>query len=744
MLISGVISAQDPFITTWNTQNTGTSNTDQITIPSIGSNMTIYWEDTSNPLINGNVPSFNGNVTVTFPNPGIYRVEISGGLTSFNFYNNGDKLKLISLNQWGDIAWTTFQSAFYGCENMVYNATDAPDLSNVTILNAAFYGCLLFDGDLSNWDVSNVQRMVQTFQQCEAFNGNISNWDVSSVTSLQYTFVNCYNFNQPLNNWDVSNVTDMIRTFYGCQSFNQDLNNWNTSNVTDFGDIFQNCYVFNGDITTWDVTGATSLGFLFRNCYVFNQDISSWDLSNCTFLSSMFIGCSSFNQDISNWDVSNVTSFYSMFSYATAFNQDISTWNTGAATNMARMFRNATDFNQDLGDWNVANVTDFSRMFESTGLSVCNYDALLNGWSVQSLQPSMLFEGGFSRYSNLSIASRQAIIDNFGWTITDGGLLQVTVTATDPLCFGLNDGSLLINTNGYDLFDPFIIDYVGANNTGSSNMAATVIDIQNLIADPSIMVSVTDEDGCQFFSESLALQNPPELVIDTVAFNLISCFGLADGEIEVVVQGGTGTLNSVWTDDNGVIGNSTNVSNLSPGNYDYQVTDLNGCVSSLNFSLTQPDELTVNGIINGDQITTNPSGGTGAYTVAWTGPNGYTESSSNITVSENGVYSITIIDENNCEANESFTVNSVGINNYLDSESNTLVFPNPTSGILNIQLIEGSSVVGLFDILGNQIEEFVLITSSQIDISSYPDGVYFLTIQDINAQLISTIKVTKH
>ena len=60
--------------------------------------------------------------------------------------------------------WTTMDRAFYGARNMVYNATDSPDLSTVTDMFSMFRGASSFNGDLSSWDVSSVDNMVRMFR----------------------------------------------------------------------------------------------------------------------------------------------------------------------------------------------------------------------------------------------------------------------------------------------------------------------------------------------------------------------------------------------------------------------------------------------------------------------------------------------------------------------------------------------------------------------------------------------------
>jgi hypothetical protein len=62
-----------------------------------------------------------------------------------------------------------------------------------------------------------------------------------------------------------------------------------------------------------------------------------------------------------------------------------------------------------------------TEMFTGATLSTANYDALLNGWSALTLQPNVAFNAGNSTYCN-GEAAKTSIMNNFNWTITDGGL----------------------------------------------------------------------------------------------------------------------------------------------------------------------------------------------------------------------------------------------------------------------------------------------------------------------------------
>jgi len=91
---------------------------------------------------------------------------------------------------------------------------------------------------------------------------------------------------------------------------------------------------------------------------------------------------------------------------------------------MQEMFANAGAFDQNLSDWDVSSVIDMTSMFDKITLSTANYDAILNGWSGLVLQNDVDFHGGNSKYSSAAEAARAKIINDFNWTIIDGGKVE--------------------------------------------------------------------------------------------------------------------------------------------------------------------------------------------------------------------------------------------------------------------------------------------------------------------------------
>lgn len=351
------------FITTWKTDNPGTSNNSSITIPTIGVGYN-YDVDWDNDGIFDQV-GITGTVTHDFLVTGTYTIRIQGAFPRIYFNGGGDRLKILSVDQWGGIQWGSMVSAFRGAENLVLSSTDAPDLSNVTEMNGMFREAVSLISGLSSWDVST--------------------------------------------------ITDMSGLFFGAVNYNEDLTGWNVSNVTGMTSMFVNAHAFDGDVSNWDVSSVNSMLNLFTNAYTFNQDISNWDVSNVTIMRVMFANASSFNADISGWDISGVENTLMMFSGALAFNQDISSWDVSNVTDMSLMFNFATSFDQNIGDWDISSVATMNNMLSNSGLSIANYDSTLIGWEAQGVTNITLGANGLSYCA--SAGERTSLMTNHGWTI---------------------------------------------------------------------------------------------------------------------------------------------------------------------------------------------------------------------------------------------------------------------------------------------------------------------------------------
>ncbi len=173
--------------------------------------------------------------------------------------------EIISLDQWGDFAWTDldiFSDSFKN-GSIIFKPNDAPNLSSVKSLEhwARPYKC--FQTSIENWDVSNVTDMSNAFHiyppqkhdgifskdlkddECLPFNPPIGKWNVSKVTNMSHMFENATAFNQPLGNWNVTNVTNMSSMFKGASAFNQPIQTWETTSLNSALNMFENASAFN-------------------------------------------------------------------------------------------------------------------------------------------------------------------------------------------------------------------------------------------------------------------------------------------------------------------------------------------------------------------------------------------------------------------------------------------------------------------------------------------------------------------
>ena len=386
------------FITTWNVAAAG----DEITIPTTGTgyDYTVDWGDgaTDNAVV--------GNITHSYASAGDYTVSITGQFPRIYFLFATSRNQILSVEQWGSQPWTSMNNAFRGCSNLSINATDTPDLSNVTDMSGMFWGASsmneslvgwdvsnvtdmsflfrdasTFNQDLTDWNVINVQTMRGMFQGASDFNGDITNWNTGNVITMELMFRTAYEFNQSIGAWDVRRVKNMGQLFDFASVFNQPLDGWDVDSVTTMYRTFANANLFNQNINNWNVETVTNMLQMFSSARAFNQPLDGWDVGNVLNMSSMFSNADVFNQDLDSWNVGNVTNMSSMFNSARAFNGLISNWDVRMVTNMSSMFREVTEFNQPLNGWVTENLLNTSRMFQFTD----KFDQDLNNWDVSKV-----------------------------------------------------------------------------------------------------------------------------------------------------------------------------------------------------------------------------------------------------------------------------------------------------------------------------------------------------------------------
>ena len=440
------------FVTLWRTTSPG----EEIIIPVGGSQarFSINWGDGTPTQHN-----VTGDQRHTYPYASnVHQVTISGDFDRIRLASAGidNARKLATINQWGNIKWSSMEGAFQNAVNVILNNPGNPDLSQVT-------------------DMSNM------FRNADKVGGrNVVDWDVSSVTDMSGMFADTTGFNGDLNNWDVSNVTDMSEMFRDANDFDMDLNRWNVSQVTNMQGMFRNADKFTKSLNNWDVSSVTDMSYMFEHTFRYNQPLNNWNTSQVTTMAHMFSTTTSFNQPLNSWDVSNVKTMNDMFRTTAKFNQPLNSWNTSQVTNMNGMFNGALAFNQPLNSWDVSNVDSMQVMF----VGAINFRQNLGNWLI--VPDTTVITIGDVPGTVTSIKGQNQFLTNLGATygIGSGGdgssfniagsnlvmsgtaddreSYTVTVTSTSPGGFGTGNQRVFDLTTNYrpviDAGNPQVVD----------------------------------------------------------------------------------------------------------------------------------------------------------------------------------------------------------------------------------------------------------------------------------------------
>ena len=208
----------------------------------------VDWGDSSSDTIT----AYNQAETLhSYSSGGIYQITITGKCGGWSFNNGGDKLKVTSVDQWGDVDFDYFIGAFYGTANMtnIPNAT-ITGVTNVTQIGNAFRGSgitAIPSGMLDNF--VNVTQATAVFSGCSSLAGAIPSGlldSMTKVTTFSGFFYNCQGLTGAIpsgffdNNTLCTNFTQFFILCYGITEIPNNLLYYN-SLITTVQSMFDNC-----------------------------------------------------------------------------------------------------------------------------------------------------------------------------------------------------------------------------------------------------------------------------------------------------------------------------------------------------------------------------------------------------------------------------------------------------------------------------------------------------------------------
>lgn len=328
-------------------------------------------------------------------------------------------------------------------------------------------------------------------------------------------------------------------------------------------------------------------------------------------------------------------------------------------------------------------------------------------------------------FNNLSAGNYSAVVtDDFGCTqnyagnpVVVGQPTDIVVDSTiirDASCANVYDGSITIYASGG------VPPYSYSINGGPSQPG----NVFSGLASSTYHISIYDTHGCVDTS-SVTIGDSYIISVNTISQTNLSCFGSADGDVTVQVNGGIPpydySINGITFQSSGTF------SGLNAGTYIIVGRDSKGCTEFATVTITQPGLVTVtidsitNVLCNGSAtggIYMTPSGGTPGYTFSWSnGAN--TEDNLNVTA---GTYNVTVTDSHGCSAAGGATINQpleLFVNVALYSD---LLCFNDSTGAIDVTANGGVPPYSYSWSNG----------SSSEDLDHLPAGTYTVTVTDAN------------
>ena len=253
---------------------------------------------------------------------------------------------------------------------------------------------------------------------------------------------------------------------------------------------------------------------------------------------------------------------------------------------------------------------------------------------------------------------------------------------------------------------------------------------QDSLAIGNYAIQITDAHGC-VLDTTIDVSTSSPTVINANQTN-VSCFGLGNGAIDVNIVQGTPGYTYAW--DNGAT--SQDLADLSPGTYRLTLTDGNGCITYVSYSISQPNDLVASvstspaNNTNNGAIDLNVTGGTPAYTYLWSN-NETTEDLSNLSP---GIYTVTVMDNNGCQTTINATVLFESTSGIVDNQNTELIiYPNPTVNNATIEWFNNDiDELTITDSNGKILNSENVTNQQSYQTENLSSGIYFVTLRHLN------------
>lgn len=429
------------------TDNTGTSGDSSFTMPvnAVSTNWRWYSGD-----------GFDTSTTATlythkFPETGVYRIGFihnnANGFSNPLFNNGGDRLKVLDLQRFGKNRCDALNRSFYGCEYMTISARDTLVSATVGSAELAFYGIA----------ADTLPRLILpncvTFIQFIAYDTNLVYIDTVYAPAgkwWQNAFDGCkkQKYFRGVHTDAGENFSAFLRNNTALDSAKFSMAAANAMTEMCDGDS-----VMQKLIVTDDLSAVTVAGSAFAGCQLYtpSRDYNWNSLIDGSFL---WRACSSFTYVNDSFPVAknlmeivvecrNISSLRLFAPVCTSFwygaHNCIDLDTVDIINDSCRDYRYGFSHTSENGhEFDVFTISnDMKTMnsgtscFEYNTLPTATYSELIDSLASLNTKTGVTFHGGSSIYLHSVQDERDTLTVARSWTITDGGSLGYTVTATD-------------------------------------------------------------------------------------------------------------------------------------------------------------------------------------------------------------------------------------------------------------------------------------------------------------------------
>jgi gliding motility-associated-like protein len=285
-------------------------------------------------------------------------------------------------------------------------------------------------------------------------------------------------------------------------------------------------------------------------------------------------------------------------------------------------------------------------------------------------------------------------------TVTDSNGCQLIETyeveSTNQLVEGIEITNICFGETGTGAIDilvtggtaPYIISWTG---NGLVSDQTSITDLN----EGCYILEILDANSCLYIEE-VCITSLDEIILNTSVTGNV-CFADEQGQIELEISGGDPDYSVEWLNsDAEFVSDQVTVTQLATGVYTASIIDNSGCMANITASITSSPELTAEVsetpiICFGDEngaLDVVYSGGVGALTLTWTGPNGFTSEEDQILNLGNGDYCYEVVGSVGCVISDCYALNNPELLN-LNQTVNSISCFGANDGEISLEVTGG-------------------------------------------------------